>query len=145
PDSLVRTQGPEAFRRRIAEALPLSTFLIEELTARIDTKDVDGRARLVAEAKPLLARVPAGVYRELLIEELARLTGIEQSRFVALLEPQAAAPTRDRPVAPPPPRRGRSAIGRTSTLVPHHPGDAALAGVVSAHAEDVAPGCELTR
>src|SRR5690606_24993062 len=145
PDSLVRTQGPEAFRRRIAEALPLSTFLIEELTARIDTKDVDGRARLVAEAKPLLARVPAGVYRELLIEELARLTGIEQSRFVALLEPQAAAPTRDRPVAPPPLRRGRSAIGRTITLVLHHPGAVPLAGEVEGLDEVDESGAALLR
>jgi len=145
PDSLVRGQGPEAFRRLMAEALPLSTFLIEELATRIDTKDVDGRARLVAEAKPLLARIPAGVYRELLIEELARLTGIEQSRFVALLEPQAAAPTRDRPVAPPPPRRGRSAIGRTITLVLHHPGAVALAGEVAGLDEVDEPGAALLR
>ncbi|MFO7286050.1 MAG: DNA primase [Gammaproteobacteria bacterium] len=145
PDSLVRGQGPEAFRRLMAEALPLSTFLIEELATRIDTKDVDGRARLVAEAKPLLARIPAGVYRELLIEELARLTGIEQSRFVALLEPQAAAPTRDRPAAPPPPRKGRSAIGRTITLVLHHPGAVALAGEVAGLDEVDEPGAALLR
>src|SRR5690606_40615368 len=67
PDSLVRAHGAEAFRARIADAAPLSKFLIDELAARIDAKDVDGRARLVAEARPLLGRIPAGVYRELLV------------------------------------------------------------------------------
>src|SRR5690554_5716361 len=89
PDSLVRTRGPDAFRERIADAAPLSAFLIDELATRVDVKDVDGRARLVAEAKPLLGRIPAGIYRELLVGELARLAGIEESRFAALLEQPA--------------------------------------------------------
>src|SRR5690554_133167 len=89
PDSLVRAHGADAFRERIAAATPLSTFLIDELATRVDVKDVDGRARLVAEAKPLLGRIPAGIYRELLVGELARLAGIEESRFAALLEQPA--------------------------------------------------------
>ncbi len=147
PDSLVRTRGPDAFRERIADAAPLSAFLIDELATRVDVKDVDGRARLVAEAKPLLGRIPAGIYRELLVGELARLAGIEESRFAALLEQPARTGAAQAPErAPvPPSRRGRTAIGRTITLVLHYPGAVRLAGPVDGLDAVDEPGAELLR
>jgi hypothetical protein len=71
PDSLVRAEGPDAFRARLATALPLSTFLLDELRRQSEPGHADGRARLIALARPLLGRLPAGIYRELLIAELA--------------------------------------------------------------------------
>lgn len=146
PDSLVRGRGADGFRALIADALPLATFLIEELSRRVDPSDVDGRARLVAEARPLLDRLPAGVYRELLVEELARVAGIQRSRFAELLEGpgrKAEAPTEPVPVQP---RRSRpTAIGRTITLLLHHPGAARLAGDVAGLDDVDAPGASLLR
>ncbi|HXQ31502.1 MAG TPA: DNA primase [Steroidobacteraceae bacterium] len=72
PDTLVAAEGREAFEARLEGALPLSEYLVSHLAADVDLASVDGRARLAELARPLVARVPDGIYRELLIERLAR-------------------------------------------------------------------------
>jgi DNA primase len=74
PDSLVRAEGAHAFTSRIKSARPLSNFLLERLKATADLDSVDGRARVVAAARPLLAPIPDPAYRRMLIGELAQLT-----------------------------------------------------------------------
>ncbi|MCH7891282.1 MAG: DNA primase, partial [Gemmatimonadetes bacterium] len=85
PDSLVREQGAEAFRALVATAKPLSEFLLEELQSKVDLASTDGRSRLTALVRPLLTRLPVGVYRELLLERLADLVGLAPERLDALL------------------------------------------------------------
>jgi len=94
PDSLVGKEGREAFEQRIAGALPMSEYLLAQLRAEVDLAHADGRARYVALARPLLARLADGVYRELLIERLAADIGFSGERLRELLatpEPRAAA------------------------------------------------------
>ena len=50
-----------------------------------DLTSVDGRARLAETARPLLQRVPEGVYRELLVDRLAREVRMSAPRLAALL------------------------------------------------------------
>ncbi|MBN1236979.1 MAG: DNA primase [Gammaproteobacteria bacterium] len=145
PDSLVRSRGGEEFRRLLGEAQPLSQFLIEELNARADPRGVDGRARLIAQAKPLLARLSPGVYRELLLEELARLAGIEAPRLAALIDAPGQRSEGPRPAQPPRPGRKRTRIGRTITLVLHYPAAVAAAGPVEGLDEVDEPGAPLLR
>ena len=118
PDSLVRREGSDAFRARVAASLPLSDFLVDELARQVDLDSVDGRARLTALCNPLLARLPEGIYRELLLARLAELVGLPSERFAGLL----AAPRRTAPSTPPdatalaPPARSsliRQAVGLT--------------------------------
>ncbi len=52
-------------------ALPLSEYLIQHLAAEVNLDHVDGRAKLKALAAPLFARMPEGIYREMLAESLA--------------------------------------------------------------------------
>jgi len=85
PDTLVGEEGSEAFEARIATALPLSEFLVTQLAAQADLTNVDGRARLAELARPLLARVPEGVYRELLLERLAAEVKMPAGRLAELL------------------------------------------------------------
>jgi DNA primase len=85
PDSLVRRDGAAAFGERLAESIPLSQFLLDSLSADVDLRSLDGKARLAALAKPLLAQLPEGVYRELLTTELARRVGLPRDRLDALL------------------------------------------------------------
>ncbi|MEQ1801251.1 MAG: DNA primase [Gammaproteobacteria bacterium] len=85
PDSLVRREGAEAFGQRLAKSMPLSQFLLDSLGADVDLGNLDGKARLAALAKPLLAQLPEGVYRELLTTELARRVGLPRERLDALL------------------------------------------------------------
>src|SRR5690606_2612437 len=54
PDSLVRARGADGFRTLLDAAAPLSTFMLDELGARADVTDVDGRSRLIALSRPLL-------------------------------------------------------------------------------------------
>src|SRR5690606_20667899 len=128
PDSLVRARGADGFRALLDAAAPLSTFMLDELGARADVTDVDGRSRLIALSRPLLDRLPAGFYKEMLVAELARLARIEPARFAALLDgPRPAADGR-KPPPEAPRRRGKSTpIGKTITLLLHHPAAGSLA------------------
>jgi len=72
PDTLVRSEGRDAFEQRIANALPLSNFLFDNLRKQVKMNSVDGRAKLVELAKPLLTRLAPGVYRDMMIAELAQ-------------------------------------------------------------------------
>ena len=73
PDSLIRQEGREGFEARLGDSLPLSEFLFQELSQGIDMSSLDGRARLGELANPLIGKVPAGIYRELLSNRLAEL------------------------------------------------------------------------
>lgn len=110
PDSMVRREGAETFERRLEDARPLADFLIERLKADIDTTSVGGRARLASEAGPLLARMPAGVYHDLLLERLAREVGLPPERLRADIAGGKAeqATAASRPARRPPRRRQAS-------------------------------------
>ena len=101
PDSLVGKEGREAFEQRIAGALPLSEYLLGQLRAEVDLAHADGRARYVALARPLLARLGTGVYRELLIERLATDIGFSGERLRELLATGVPATTPERTGATP--------------------------------------------
>jgi DNA primase len=58
-------------RGALKSALPLSEYLVQQLLEQVDLAHVDGRAKLAALAAPLFARMPDGVYRELLLDRLA--------------------------------------------------------------------------
>jgi len=131
PDSLVAAAGAEGFEALLKNALPLSEYLIEQLRQQVDLSHVDGRAKLKALAQPLFARMPAGVYRELLADALAAeihmpAAKLKEMLMVGLAPPPAAKPEPSRR------NRGRISVGRGNlltqaiVLVLHHP-TAALA------------------
>ena len=67
------------------QAIPLSNFLLDELAKRIDLSSADGKSRLATLTKPLFNRLPTGVYRELLLAQLAERVGLSKERLEALL------------------------------------------------------------
>ena len=73
PDSLVRQQGKEAFEALLAKAQPLSDFLFEHFTTQVDMVSLDGRAKLVQLALPLLEKLPPGVFKDMMVERLESL------------------------------------------------------------------------
>ncbi len=81
PDSYVNENGADAFVALLDAGMPLSDFLIEELRGQVDMQSVDGRARLAELARPLVNRIPAGVYRELLLESLADAVGLTAGKL----------------------------------------------------------------
>jgi len=102
PDSLVQAEGREAFEARLEHALPLSGYMVQELSSQVDQDSLDGRARLLELAKPLIGRIPEGVYRDLLTEQMAKTAGTSADtlrRSLATGAPlrQAAANSSARP------------------------------------------------
>jgi DNA primase len=71
PDSFVREQGAAGFSRALETALPLSEFMLGELAARVDLETPEGRARLQADARPLLRAIPPVALRLQLIQSVA--------------------------------------------------------------------------
>jgi DNA primase len=76
PDSMVRQLGTEAFLGQVEKSQPLSEFLFEQLSAGIDSSTADGKARLSKICAPQINRIPQGVFRQLMLEELSRRTGV---------------------------------------------------------------------
>ncbi len=77
PDSFVRREGREAFESLYAGALPLSGFLVKELSARGDLSSGEGRARLVRDAGPLIAQMTgAPALARMIRRRIAELTGL---------------------------------------------------------------------
>jgi len=75
PDSLVRKEGKDGFEKRIKEATPLSDYFFNELSHDVDMASLDGRARLAERARPLLAKLPDGAFRDLMAQELEKRSG----------------------------------------------------------------------
>ena len=86
PDSFVRSQGKDAFERLIAQAMPLSEFLLRELAAHCDMTSAEGRAKLVADAKPLLNRLQTPFLRLQLVKRLAEASGFSQPEVERLCD-----------------------------------------------------------
>ena len=115
PDTLVAEEGREAFEARLADAVPLSEYLVSELSEQSELKSADGRARFAENARPLFTKVPAGVYRELLLERLAEVVGLPPARLEELWHGRAAPAAGPAP-APPPPARVAIGAGRGSLV-----------------------------
>jgi len=97
PDSFVREQGTPAFERLVAQAMPLSEFMLKELASHCDMASAEGRAKLVAEAKPMLARLQTPLLRLQLVKRLAEASGFSQAEVERLCDLK--------PVAKPAPAR----------------------------------------
>ena len=87
PDSLVRKEGQAGFEQRLQSAMPLSEYFFEGLAHDVNLASLDGRARLAERARPLLAKLPDGAFRDLMRQELTRRTGVQSVAGV-----NAAAP-----------------------------------------------------
>ena len=142
PDSLVRLKGAETFKKLLSDALPLSSFLVGELVKQVELDSVDGRSKLAALAKPVLGKISEGVYRELLVEQLAEKIGITQDRFEALILAEKARPLPARPA--PSIKHGRPSLVRQAIgLILHFPGAASQVEPVEGLEKVNQPGIEL--
>ena len=86
PDSFIREFGREAFEQRVQEAMPLSTYLLREISAELDLRTQEGRNQLLQRAKPLLAAIAAPATALLLRKEVAALAGVSQAELEALYD-----------------------------------------------------------
>jgi len=94
PDSYVREFGPEAFEQCIAQAVPLSRQLVEAASEGCDLESAEGRARMLANAKPLWQALPDGALKRQLLGDLASLSRLALADLQALWA--LAPPARER-------------------------------------------------
>ncbi len=96
PDTYIREFGREAFERQLEDSLPLSGYLLRELTAQVDLGTQEGRSALLKNAQPLITAITAPTTALLLRKEIAALAGVTQAELEALwaVKP-VAAPQRD--------------------------------------------------
>ncbi len=100
PDSLVRAEGRAGLEARLGSAMPLSRFLFRELGRSLDLTNPDGRARLVALAEPLLAKLPPGPFKELMVGELKRRSGLDPAGQLMSRPIQQSKGASQRPLTP---------------------------------------------
>ncbi|HTQ02004.1 MAG TPA: DNA primase [Casimicrobiaceae bacterium] len=114
PDDFVRKRGKAAFETALVAAVPLSEFLLAELSARHPPTTSEGRAALVAATRPHLAQIAAPVLAAILRKRLAELSGLSEEELRGLLAVPGEAP------APTPSTRGpgvRPSVRRPPSLV----------------------------
>ncbi|NDL69871.1 DNA primase [Vreelandella alkaliphila] len=85
PDTLVRREGSEAFQDRVTCAMPLSEFLFEQAALGRDLNTVEGRERFASQVLEALNKVPDGMLKSLLMEALAKRSGLAQAQLQVLL------------------------------------------------------------
>lgn len=141
PDSFVRENGAEALRGLLLSAKQLSEFMLEELQTQVDLHSADGRSRLTSLVGPLLKQLPVGVYRELVLDQLADLVGLKPQRLEALIT--VPVQTTTLPRAPQPHAQRNPLVRKAITLVLHHPAAAAQLGQVNDLNNVKLPGIEL--
>ena len=127
PDSLVRKIGKQALEQQIASATHLSEFFFERLSSRLDINSIDGRARLVTDAKPLLGKLPDSTFQQLMVEQLAALAQTTAEQIAGRLEiplPETAttAAPQTRPVRQ---SAGKSPVRQALELLLYQPSLAA--------------------
>ena len=86
PDSYIRDHGREAFEQALTEAIPLSTYLAQELQGEQDLRKEEGRAALLQRAKPLLKQISAPLLSVMLRKRFADIAGIGREELDGLLE-----------------------------------------------------------
>lgn len=78
PDSLIRSEGQDAFRARMAQqAQPLTDYLFRHLAEEASPDSLEGKAHLATLALPLIEQVPGSMLRRLLRQQLEKLTGMD--------------------------------------------------------------------
>jgi DNA primase len=127
PDSLVRKTGKQELEQQLASATHLSEFFFERLSSQLDINSIDGRARLVTDAKPLLGKLPDSTFQQLMIEQLAALAQTSAERIAGRLEmPRPETATAAPPQAPPVrPSAGKSPVRQALELLLYQPSLAA--------------------
>ena len=115
PDSYVREHGAEAFERLVEAATPLSQQLVEHAAAGTERATAEGRARLLAQARPLWEQLPAGALRTQILGALAQAAQMGGDDLASLWDGRGRGrPAAGRaPAAPglaPAARRARQAV-----------------------------------
>ncbi|MDD0842100.1 DNA primase [Pseudomonas sp. Gutcm_11s] len=93
PDTLVRSEGTDAFRARINQhAQPLADYFFQQLSEEADPRSLEGKAHLVTLAAPLIEKIPGNHLRALMRQRLSEITGLSGEMLAQVAQGAPAAP-----------------------------------------------------
>ena len=125
PDTFVQRQGQQAFEQQLDQAQSLSDYFFSHLLATTPDQDsIEGRARLASRANEHLARLPTGIYREMMTQRLAELAQLDAQTLASHLKKRSQRASTDSPTqrfALPQEDNRPSLIRRAITLLLHAP------------------------
>ncbi|HEX4510424.1 MAG TPA: DNA primase [Burkholderiaceae bacterium] len=84
PDSYIRAHGESAFEAFVRTAVPLSRQLVESAREDCDLASAEGRARMLAQARPLWRALPEGALRGQILVDLAAQGSLPPAELAAL-------------------------------------------------------------
>jgi DNA primase len=142
PDTYVRAHGKAGFEQLLETAAPLSQFLLDELSARVDVHTAEGCAKLLQDARPLVKQVSAPLMSMLLRKALAERAGITQAELDREFQIKSPSPGRAR-AAPTAPRQANSLTRKLIVRLMADPSLAQLADPQALAAAEAVP--ELDR
>lgn len=94
PDSLVHKEGKDAFTERQNQAMTLTDYFFASVSEGLDSNSLDGKARISKLALGKMQPMPRGVLYELMVKQLAEMTGLSVE---SLKENTAKEPTKPAP------------------------------------------------
>ena len=92
PDTVVRAEGADGFLTKADKALNLSAFLFEHLLDQTSVETLDDRARLVELARPLLTKIQAPAFKNLALQQLTQISGLEPTELARLVRERGRGP-----------------------------------------------------
>ncbi len=93
PDTLVRSEGTDAFKARINQhAQPLADYFFQQLTEEADPRSLEGKAHMATLAAPLIDKVPGANLRTLMRQRLSEITGLTSETVSQLAQNAPAKP-----------------------------------------------------
>ncbi|MGB4247099.1 MAG: hypothetical protein WBJ75_05205, partial [Pseudohongiellaceae bacterium] len=93
PDTLVRKIGKDRFNTLIDNATPLADFFFDHLSEGLDVNAIDGKAKLSSLAIPLLRQLPQGIYRQLMLDKLASMAGVDSRSIESMVSKSSPTPS----------------------------------------------------
>ncbi len=98
PDELIRTD-PDAWRMAVAGAKPVIEYFIDRTAADVGLDSVAGKRELTGRVLALLKRVGDPIERNLYLQRLAQLVGVEERVLAEALQREPIRRTTARPAA----------------------------------------------
>ena len=99
PDELIRTD-PDAWRTAVAEAKPVIEYFIDRTASEVGLDSVTGKRELTGRVLALLKRVGDPIERNLYLQRLAQLVGVEERVLADALQREPVRRAPGRPVGP---------------------------------------------
>ena len=100
PDTLIKSESPKSFTKRIEGAQTLSSFLFDQIKSEVPFETIEGKTLFLEKSASIIHQVSYPIYRQQLIEGVAQTIGQDISHVEKALTQSALSepPAIDRQV-----------------------------------------------